>query len=111
MGARRGALGRPAGLTVNAFWLETGAPRRVLCLGAHSDDIEIGCGGTLLMLRERFPSAEIRWVVFSASGARATEARASASRFLGESAPSQVRLEEFRDGFFPYSGAQLKAVF
>jgi LmbE family N-acetylglucosaminyl deacetylase len=96
---------------VHAFWLERGAPRSVLCLGAHSDDIEIGCGGTLLALRERFPAAQIRWVVFSAIGARGSEARASASLFLGDSAVQRLRLESFRDGFLPYAGADVKQVF
>src|SRR5690348_4794373 len=55
--------------------------RRVLCLGAHSDDIEIGCGGTILQLVESHPELEIRWVVLSGNERRAEEARCAASRF------------------------------
>ena len=84
---------------------------RVLCLGAHSDDIEIGCGGLLLDLIGRSRQVEVDWVVFSASGARATEARRSASLFLKGAGRATVRLHRFRDGFFPYEGARIKAAF
>jgi LmbE family N-acetylglucosaminyl deacetylase len=80
---------------------------RVLCLGAHSDDIEIGCGGTVLELLRARPRVECRWVVFSAAGVRAAEARRSARRFLGARAATAVELYTFRDGFFP---AQFEAV-
>jgi LmbE family N-acetylglucosaminyl deacetylase len=96
---------------LQSFWLGRGAPRSVLCLGAHSDDIEIGCGGTLLLLRERFPETEIRWVVFSAIGPRRAEALASASLLLGDPAEQRLRLETFRDGFLPFAGEQVKRVF
>jgi LmbE family N-acetylglucosaminyl deacetylase len=86
-------------------------PRRVLCLGAHSDDIEIGCGGMVLELRRRRPGVQFHWVVFSAAGVRATEARASARRFLGPDAKSAVRLFAFRDGFFPAEFAEVKEAF
>jgi LmbE family N-acetylglucosaminyl deacetylase len=62
--------------------ISLGAVKRVLCLGAHSDDIEIGVGGTLLKLTEQAPDLEIYWVVFSAPGLRADEARSSADDFL-----------------------------
>lgn len=87
--------------------LPTGGPLRVLFLGAHSDDIEIGCGGTVLELIRARPDVHIRWVVFSAAGVRATEARASARRFIGNRAKTSVELHEFRDGFFP---VQLEAI-
>ena len=51
-----------------------GAPQ-ILCLGAHSDDIEIGCGGTILRLAEQYPGCTFHWVVFSAIGVRAHEAQ------------------------------------
>jgi LmbE family N-acetylglucosaminyl deacetylase len=84
---------------------------RVLCLGAHSDDIEIGCGGTLLQLAKTRPRPEFRWVVWSAVGARASEARRGARRFLGPSAREAVRLHEFRDGYFPAQFAAIKDSF
>lgn len=87
--------------------LPAGGPLRVLFLGAHSDDIEIGCGGTVLELIRARPDVHIRWVVFSAAGVRATEARASARRFIGNRAKTSVELHEFRDGFFP---VQLEAI-
>jgi LmbE family N-acetylglucosaminyl deacetylase len=82
----------------------------VLCLGAHSDDIEIGCGGTLLQLKQSGLRLKICWVVFSASGVRGDEARASAERLI-EGCKSEVILKEFRDGFLPYNGMQVKESF
>lgn len=87
------------------------APIRILCLGAHSDDIEIGCGGTILSLSERFPDCKFHWVVFSAAGVRAHEARRGALLFGGPSAGKQLMVKRFKDGFFPYRGAEVKAVF
>ncbi len=83
----------------------------VLCLGAHADDIEIGCGGTTLALLEANPSLAVTWVVFSAAGARADEARQSAEAFLSATTRRDIQLHEFRDGFFPHYGAQIKEVF
>jgi len=80
----------------------------VSCFGAHSDDIEIGCGGTLLALAESGVRLKVRWVVLSASGARAAEARRGAGRFLRRAAGSEVVLGGFRDGFFPFEGAAVK---
>jgi LmbE family N-acetylglucosaminyl deacetylase len=84
---------------------------RVLCLGAHSDDIEIGCGGLLLQLIQERPRVEIDWIVFSAAGKRAAEARRSAALFVKGAHRTNVRLHRFRDGFFPYEGAAIKAAF
>src|SRR5437763_6248003 len=78
----------------------TRAPR-ILCLGAHSDDIELGCGVTLAALARKRPRPEFRWVVWSAPGQRAREAARGARKFLGTAANDAVRLHEFRDGFFP----------
>jgi LmbE family N-acetylglucosaminyl deacetylase len=87
-----------------------GRPLRLLCLGAHSDDIEIGCGGFILdLLRRR--RVDVRWVVFSGVGARGLEARRSAELFLRGARRSDVSVFEFRDGFFPYDGAAIKEVF
>ena len=86
-------------------------PMRILCLGAHSDDIEIGCGGTLLRLLEEHPDTHVRWVVFGAHGARIDEANNSANRFLERAGRADVVVEQFRDGFFPYVGAEIKQRF
>jgi LmbE family N-acetylglucosaminyl deacetylase len=86
-------------------------PLSVLCLGAHSDDIEIGCGATLLTLLGRHSQLRVHWVVFSGGGARAREASKSARLFLRGAAEQQVLLHEFRDGFFPYCGAEIKEKF
>jgi len=84
----------------------------VLVVGCHVDDVEIGCGGTLLTLVERHPDVEVTWVVLSAEGARAGEARAGAAAFLaGANRPPRLVLESFRDGFFPYVGGDVKEVF
>ncbi len=82
----------------------------ILCLGAHPDDIEIGCGGTLLRLLEEHPESRIHWVVFGAHGARETEARTSARLFAGPHLGT-VLLKSFQDGFMPYVGGEVKTVF
>jgi LmbE family N-acetylglucosaminyl deacetylase len=81
----------------------------VLCLGAHADDIEIGAGGTILQWIASGIRLEVRWCVLSAIGARAEEARASAAAFLAGAVSSRLELGEFKDGFFPYQGADIKA--
>jgi len=86
-------------------------PFNVLCLGAHSDDIEIGCGGTMLRLLGEFPQARIFWVVFSAQGSRAEEAQTSADLFLAGAAEKDIFIKDFRDGYFPYNGAVIKDYF
>jgi LmbE family N-acetylglucosaminyl deacetylase len=86
-------------------------PSRVLAIGAHSDDIEIGCGGTLLKLIEREAVAEVRWVVLSADGGRAGEARESAEAMLDGMTRSEVVVCDFPDGFFPYEGQRIKGFF
>jgi len=88
-----------------------GARVRILCLGAHSDDIEIGCGGLILELLARGASVEAEWVVFSAEGVRAREAQRSARAFLNGARRARVRVNRFRDGYFPYEGARIKNAF
>ena len=90
--------------------LGAGAPlERVLAIGCHADDIEIGCGGTLLTLVGANPGLDVTWLVLSAGGDRGTEARSSAGAFLaGLDDPPRLLLEEFRDGFFPYLGGEVK---
>ena len=87
------------------------ATLRILCLGAHADDIEIGCGGTLLHALRDNPCVHVRWVVLSASQPREDEARRSAERFLRCAADADVSVGRFRDGFFPYIGGEIKELF
>ena len=84
--------------------------REILVLGAHADDIEIGCGGTILALVRAHPGIRVTWVVFAASAPRADEARASAAAFLAGS-DSTVTVHGFRDGFLPYVGGEVKDLF
>jgi LmbE family N-acetylglucosaminyl deacetylase len=86
-------------------------PLSVLCLGAHSDDIEIGCGGTILRLIDEYPQVTFHWVVFSARGVRGLEAERAADLFAGRQRLASLALKEFSDGFLPYLGAEVKTVF
>lgn len=85
--------------------------RHVLCLGAHSDDIEIGCGGTLLRLQAEHPELRITWVVFSAEPPRDEEARASARELLFTRGPHEVIVHAHRTSFFPSEHVALKERF
>lgn len=85
--------------------------RRILCLGAHSDDIEIGCGGALLTLLQQSKDREIHWVVFCSNASRADEARRSAAALLKGVRRPTVVIKSFRDGFLPYIGAPVKECF
>jgi LmbE family N-acetylglucosaminyl deacetylase len=89
----------------------TSFPLQILCLGAHSDDIEIGCGGTLLWLAERYPDCVFHWVVLSAIGVREAEARRAATLFVSSSNLKGPLLKTFPDGFMPFVGAEIKMVF
>lgn len=89
----------------------SGRPFRVTCLGAHSDDIEIGCGGAILRLIAERPDAEITWVVLSSGAQRDREARASAARFLRGARRADVLVRSFRNGYFPFVGAEIKDFF
>ena len=84
---------------------------KVLCLGCHSDDIEIGCGGTILRLIEEQRSCRFYWAVFSAIGARRAEAQRAAKRFVGPERLEHLLLKKFRDGFMPFVGSDVKAAF
>jgi LmbE family N-acetylglucosaminyl deacetylase len=94
-----------------SLWPDGGRPLKLLCLGAHADDIEIGCGGTILRLLAEMPALVVRWIVFSAAGRREAEALSSASALLRGSADSQIEVLKFRDGCLPYSGADIKECF
>jgi len=88
-----------------------GGALTVLCVGAHSDDIEIGCGGTILRLAEQHPGSVFHWVVFSATGVRAAEARRAAELFVDRANLKGPLLKAFQDGFLPFVGAEVKATF
>lgn len=85
--------------------------RRVLAVGCHADDIEIGCGATLLAVTRAQPEVAVTWVVLAAAGERADEARAGAEAFLVEAGSTDVLVHDFRDGFLPYSGGAVKDAF
>ncbi len=94
-----------------AFERNGHGPYRILCLGAHSDDIEIGCGGTVLELSRKHRNLEFQWVVFSSGPGREAEARRSAQLFLKEAAAKNVSILNFRDTFFQFEGAKIKEFF
>ena len=88
-----------------------GRVREVLCLGAHSDDIEIGCGGAVLELAAAHPGLRVTWVVFSGDAKREAEARLAARRFLRGAGSSRVVVRKQRDGFFPAQMTEIKEFF
>jgi LmbE family N-acetylglucosaminyl deacetylase len=83
----------------------------VLCLGAHADDIEIGCGGTILSLLDSYDKCDVTWVIFSAKDQRRREALCSAKRFLKSARKSIIITKTFKESFFPYRGEQIKEFF
>ena len=85
--------------------------KRVLCLGAHSDDIEIGCGGTVLRMIEQSKSIEFYWLVLCANPERTMEARRSANAFLARARKKTIVVKPFQDGFLPYLGPPIKECF
>jgi LmbE family N-acetylglucosaminyl deacetylase len=83
---------------------------RVLCVGAHCDDIEIGCGATLLRLAgER--ELDVSWLVLCSTPERAVECEQSAKRFLAKAHRREIRIERFRDGYLPAQWAAVKDTF
>jgi LmbE family N-acetylglucosaminyl deacetylase len=86
-------------------------PLRLLCIGAHSDDLEIGCGATVLTWLAQGRATEVTWVVLSAAGPRADEARRSARALLARSASHKVVIAGFRDGYLPGEYAGVKNLF
>ena len=97
-------------LTLNLPEKNSG-PLKILCLGSHSDDIEIGCGGTILRLLSGLQEIDVTWVVFGSSNKRDQEARDSATHFLAQAKNKNIVVKNFRDGFFPFEGAQIKEHF
>jgi LmbE family N-acetylglucosaminyl deacetylase len=97
---------------MKALQLATAGSRlSILCLGAHSDDIEVGVGATLLSLIARGVLLDVHWCVLSGNDEREREARASANDFLKEAGTAQVEVMSFRDGFFPEQGEAIKSWF
>jgi LmbE family N-acetylglucosaminyl deacetylase len=94
-----------------AIDLPHGRPLEVLFLGAHSDDIEIGCGGTALSLIQNYSNICITWIVFGAKDVRAQEALDSAQSFLAPVEEKNIIIRDYKDGFFPYIGADIKGYF
>ncbi|MFI4869033.1 MAG: PIG-L deacetylase family protein [Steroidobacterales bacterium] len=93
---------------------KAGARRKslhILAIGAHCDDIDIGCGGAMLSLLERHRAADVTWVVMGSNPVRERELRASAKRFLRRARNVRVIVHKFRDGFFPAHFAAIKEVF
>ncbi|HWH58128.1 MAG TPA: PIG-L deacetylase family protein [Terriglobales bacterium] len=88
-----------------------GTALKILCLGSHSDDIEIGCGGTILRLLAEGQEVDVTWIVLASNADREREARNSASKFLDRADKKNVVVKTFRDGFFPFEGAQIKNYF
>ena len=88
-----------------------GSGARVLAIGAHSDDIEIGCAGTILRLIEQGAVAEVYWIVLSGEGERADEAHRSAETLLEDAPRTEIVVGDFPDGFFPFEGHQVKEFF
>jgi LmbE family N-acetylglucosaminyl deacetylase len=93
------------------FGFEPHGSLRLLCLGAHSDDLEIGCGGTVLQWLAQYTGLEVTWVVLSAPGPRAREATESANALLRSATVTKVILREFRDGHFPAQFQEAKNLF
>jgi LmbE family N-acetylglucosaminyl deacetylase len=92
-------------------WLKTRERVRLLFLGAHSDDIEIGCGGLVLSILDRHPAVEVDWIVFSGQTNRAVEAQRSADLFLRRARAKRIVLKNYRDGFFPQQFGEIKMFF
>ncbi len=90
---------------------EPGKPLNILCLGAHCDDIEVGCGGTLLRLLAERPGSSVRWVVFASNAEREAEAKASAAEILAGAGRAQIEIHAFRETFFPFIGGPIKEQF
>ncbi len=83
----------------------------ILCIGAHADDIEIGCGGTILKLLETHPGSRVIWVVLTARGARKKEAIKSATAFLQRAGSKKIVTKSFRESYLPYQGKEVKEYF
>ncbi|PYS03600.1 MAG: PIG-L domain-containing protein [Acidobacteria bacterium] len=93
------------------FRTQSDTPLRILCLGAHCDDIEIGCGGTILTLLETYRRTTVDWVVFSSEDQRGAEAHESANTFLKQAGSKNIVIKNFTNSFFPYIAGEIKRYF
>ena len=112
-GIVRGCFGKIDGYET-MLKLNIGTPGQklnILCIGAHSDDIEIGCGGTILRVLEENAMTEVDWIVFSGAKNRASEAQQSADSFLEKAHRRNIVIKQFRDSYFPYIGCEIKEYF
>lgn len=98
-------------MTELGLLLPSERPPRLIFIGAHCDDIEIGCGGTVLELLRRHPGAEVCWVVLSSEGPRKAEARRASKAMLRGAGACDVRILDFRGAYFPSQMAELKDAF
>ncbi len=92
------------------FLPDQSKPLRVLCLGAHCDDLEIGCGGTLLKFFKKFQVEKVQWVVFSGNKERTLEAKKGARKFAAD-LPLEVKMLDFSDARFPQQMGEIKKTF
>jgi LmbE family N-acetylglucosaminyl deacetylase len=83
----------------------------ILCLGAHADDIEIGCGGTILRLIKKVPEVNCYWIVFSGDKKRTNEAYQSANLFLKGAKSTIITIKDYKESYFPFVGYQIKTFF
>jgi LmbE family N-acetylglucosaminyl deacetylase len=111
MGGLGAIIRRPIDTMRRLSFDRPGAPLEVLCLGAHSDDLEIGCGGTILRLLAEHPGSTVHWVVFAAADERAKEAERGAALALADAAVTKVQLLDFEDSYFPGQYRGIKDVF
>jgi len=88
-----------------------GRALELLCLGAHSDDLEIGCSGTIMRWLRELSVERITWVVLSGDDKRAREAQHSAQAILAEHPGFRMVQQSFRDGYFPYTAVEIKDFF
>lgn len=86
-------------------------PLELLCIGAHCDDVEIGCGGSLLRLLDEHPGSRVHWLVLTSTPDRAAEARSAAAAFTAAATKVEVEIGELRDGYLPTQQAQAKDTF
>lgn len=94
-----------------AFDKENTRTLNILCLGSHCDDLEIGCGGSILKLIEEFEEVHVLWLVFSSDDKRAKEANTSAGHFLAGVKNPEITILDYPDGYFPFSGSKIKDQF
>ncbi|MFO7658801.1 MAG: PIG-L deacetylase family protein, partial [Bacteroidales bacterium] len=83
----------------------------ILCLGAHCDDVEIGCGGTILKIIENYKISHFKWVIFASNEIRKKEATSSAEMFLENVKSKEIIIRDYRDGFLPFLAAEVKDYF